>query len=166
MVTYKEIPGFPGYRVGDDGTVWTRQPNAMGPVDETGEWRQLKGGITTGGYRQIGLWRDGKKYFTSAHALVLSAFVGPRPEGMEVCHNNGVKLDNRLCNLRWGTRSENMADRLVQGWKPNVRLSRSEVEEIREDYRRGVLRRVTAERLGICISTVSDIRHGRRRVHY
>jgi hypothetical protein len=41
------------------------------------------------------------------HALVLAAFVGPRPVGQETLHLNHVGADNRLVNLRYGTRSEN-----------------------------------------------------------
>ena len=46
-----------------------------------------------------------------AHHAVLSAWVCPRPEGMECDHKNGDSLDNRLCNLEWVTHQENMARR-------------------------------------------------------
>lgn len=49
------------------------------------------------------------------HELVLTAFVGPCPEGMEGCHNNGNGLFNSLTNLRWDTRSENTFDRVRHG---------------------------------------------------
>lgn len=49
------------------------------------------------------------------HVLVMLAFAGPRPEGMEVCHNNGAAGDNRLSNLRYGTRSENRHDAVLHG---------------------------------------------------
>ena len=45
------------------------------------------------------------------HHAVLSAWVGPRPEGMECDHINGDSLDNRLCNLEWVTHKENMRRR-------------------------------------------------------
>lgn len=53
------------------------------------------------------------------HQLVLEAFVGPRPEGMEGCHNNGDCTDNRLENLRWDTSSNNKLDMLIHGTHPN-----------------------------------------------
>ena len=34
---------------------------------------------------------------------------------MEACHNNGAGSDNRLANLRWGTRQSNAADKLLHG---------------------------------------------------
>jgi hypothetical protein len=44
------------------------------------------------------------------HVLVLNAFVGPCPLGMETRHLNGKPYDNRLSNLCWGTPVENAAD--------------------------------------------------------
>jgi len=46
------------------------------------------------------------------HRLVLETFVGPCPEGMECCHSNGIRNDNRLNNLRWGTKKENGKDKI------------------------------------------------------
>lgn len=49
------------------------------------------------------------------HILVLETFVGPRPEGMYACRNNGDALDNRLSNLRWDTPRENALDTVRHG---------------------------------------------------
>lgn len=49
------------------------------------------------------------------HALVLLAFVGPRPAGMEACHEDGDRANNRLANLRWDTRSGNRHDSVRHG---------------------------------------------------
>ena len=42
--------------------------------------------------------------------MVIHAFVGPTPPGMEICHNNGIHADNRLKNLRFDTHAANMED--------------------------------------------------------
>lgn len=42
-----------------------------------------------------------------AHRLVWEAFNGEIPEGMEIDHTNGLRHDNRLCNLRICTHKEN-----------------------------------------------------------
>lgn len=47
--------------------------------------------------------------------LVLEAFVGPRPLGMDACHNDGDSLNDQLGNLRWDTKSSNMYDKQVHG---------------------------------------------------
>ncbi|MFA4084234.1 NUMOD4 motif-containing HNH endonuclease [Mycobacteroides salmoniphilum] len=49
------------------------------------------------------------------HHLVLEAFMGARPEGMECRHLNDIADDNHVENLRWGTRSENIEDRVNNG---------------------------------------------------
>jgi hypothetical protein len=52
----------------------------------------------------------GKGNTRLVHQLVMEAFVGPCPEGLEVRHLNGRGADNRLENLLYGTRSENNID--------------------------------------------------------
>lgn len=49
--------------------------------------------------------------------LVLEAFVGPCPPGMECCHNDDNPTNNTLGNLRWGTHSDNMRDAYRNGHK-------------------------------------------------
>jgi len=57
----------------------------------------------------------GKRRPFLSHRGVLAAFVGPCPEGMECCHNNGDPWDNRLENLRWDTRKANKLDSIRHG---------------------------------------------------
>lgn len=49
------------------------------------------------------------------HQLVLEAFTGPRPEGAQSRHLNGIPSDNRASNLRWGTSRENIEDQFIHG---------------------------------------------------
>ncbi len=77
--------------------------------------RLLKPGLSNSGYLYYRLNVGGAAKSRFAHSLVLLAFVGPCPEGMECCHNNGDELDNRLDNLRWGTHSENVLDTVRHG---------------------------------------------------
>lgn len=64
---------------------------------------------------QVGLQRDGRWRGLSIHRLVLEAFVGPCPPGMECCHNDGNYRNNRVENLRWDTHAANMADKRSHG---------------------------------------------------
>lgn len=56
------------------------------------------------GYRSIQLSRIGT---FQVHYLVLLAFIGERPIGLDIDHINRIRDDNRLENLRYCTRSEN-----------------------------------------------------------
>jgi HNH endonuclease/NUMOD4 motif len=67
------------------------------------------------GYRTVSLGSRADSVPHRVHRLVLGAFVGPCPEGMECRHLNGDRADNRLENLAWGTPHENGMDRLRHG---------------------------------------------------
>jgi hypothetical protein len=69
----------------------------------------------TGGYPVVNLWRDNKGRVEKVHRLVLAAFVGPCPEGMEGCHNDGDPTNSHLDNLRWDTHSGNVQDTIGHG---------------------------------------------------
>jgi hypothetical protein len=56
--------------------------------------------------------------------LVLEAFVGPAPDGMECCHNDGDSQNNQLTNLRWDTKSANAQDVLRHGTHWQMRKTR------------------------------------------
>lgn len=95
------IPGYDGYMVSDTGDVMSFKRSHSG--------RLLKPIAATGGYLVVKLGNSNNPQ--RIHRLVLEAFVGPCPEGMEACHNNGDPADNCLENLRWDTKSANMFDR-------------------------------------------------------
>lgn len=108
-MTEKWLPvvGFEGkYEVSDHGQVRSLQ---MGVVLRL---------IVKRGYHKVVLSQCGVKKLHSVHRLVLSAHVGTCPDGMEACHNNGIKTDNRVENLRWDTHSENILDSVRHGRKP------------------------------------------------
>lgn len=66
------------------------------------------------GYLQVTL----RRRTHMIHTLVTAAFLGPRPTGMEVCHNNGDAHDNRAENLRYDTISANRRDTVLHGRNP------------------------------------------------
>lgn len=55
----------------------------------------------------------------------METFVGLRPDGLEVCHNDGVHTNNQLTNLRYDTRRENLRDRVRHGTFRNGRSERT-----------------------------------------
>lgn len=102
---WKAIPGYEGkYEVSDQGRVRSFCLNKQGKF--------LKPGRMPGGHLSVALGRNNSQ---CVHKLVLISFVGEAPERHECLHINGIPNDNRLCNLRWGTRSENMKDAYAHG---------------------------------------------------
>ena len=75
------------------------------------------------GHLAVGLKRNGSRITVRVHRLVLEAFVGPCPEGMEGCHNDGDASNNALSNLRWDTSSANKQDMIRHG--TNYMLNRT-----------------------------------------
>lgn len=72
------------------------------------------------GHQTVSIYRDRKRKTAKVHRLVLEAFVGPAPEGMECCHNNGIASDNRIENLRWDTTAANRRDSVKHGTNLNA----------------------------------------------
>lgn len=76
------------------------------------------------GHQQVTVRIDGLLRPRLVHHLVLMTFVGPMPEGLEGCHGNGDPTDNRLVNLRWGTRSSNVEDAVRHGTHHQTKKTR------------------------------------------
>lgn len=114
---WREIPGFEGrYAVSDQGRVKSlaRVVVERGPRGAVRQRpaRVLAPALNSSGYPQVVLYdADRKPRSKRVHCLVLEPFVGPRVGDMEGCHNDGVKTNNTLPNLRWDTKSANTVDR-------------------------------------------------------
>lgn len=93
----------------------------------------LSPGRLGSGHLNIGFQGDGdrstRKHYR-IHCVVLEAFVGPRPAGMQGCHNNGIAYDNRLENLRWDTPASNYADIVKHGSRQGLRNGRAKFNEV------------------------------------
>jgi len=84
--------------------------------------RILKTRINNAGYLQIKLSKNDKKITTFTHILIARAFIPNPLNKPEVNHINGIKTDNRIENLEWNTRSENMKHAYRTGLlKPNYK---------------------------------------------
>ena len=115
---WKDVPGHEGrYQVSSHGQVrsvaW-RYIRSNGR-SYTNQPRVLAQSTTNSGHRTVGLFRDKKQSTYLVHRLVLEAFVGPCPDGMEACHADDDPANNHVSNLRWDTRQENMLDRSRNG---------------------------------------------------
>jgi hypothetical protein len=82
----------------------------------------LTGWADTKGYRVFAFGRRGFAgvRHRRLHRLVLEAFVGPCPPGLQACHADDVKANNVLSNLRWDTASGNGLDQVRNGRHHNA----------------------------------------------
>lgn len=111
------VVGYEGYyEVSDQGRVrsLTRRVYAGRGRDRISEGRVLSPYLGDH-YVKVRLKRDASGATKNVHQLVAEAFLGPRPEGMEVCHDNGQNHDNRVENLRYDTHSANQFDKVRHG---------------------------------------------------
>jgi len=69
--------------------------------------RLIKPCINEKGYCFFTATLDGRRSNPKIHRLVAEAFIGPRPDGMEINHLDGNKRNNAVTNLEYVTRSEN-----------------------------------------------------------
>jgi hypothetical protein len=115
---WRPVACHPKYEVSDLGGI--RRLTKTGP-------RPLRGALNR--YVMVSLYPiPGWK---SIHRLVAEAFIGPA-NGLQVNHKNGIKTDNRLCNLEYATRSENQLHRYrVLGKYPSKAAMRRLAEAIR-----------------------------------
>ncbi len=163
---WKPVVGYEGrYEVSDLGRV-------RSIIDEHGRHRILILALKKhrDGHHCIGLRAaPEKRRWFMVYRLVLCAFVGPCPQGQEGCHENDVKADDRLSNLRWDTPSGNMLDRVRNGIRQgamkgvghhNARLDEDDVRCIRaEPHFRGVST-MLAGAFGVGARHIRDVRNG------
>lgn len=101
MENWKPALGYEGrYEVSDQGRVRNKKGRILKDRFKT----PMK-------YRSVVLNKKERKI----SSLVLEAFVGPRPYKMVVKHLNGNAQDDKLCNLTWGTQSDNIFDKIRHG---------------------------------------------------
>ena len=161
---FKEIPGFFGYGASTDGRIWSCR---WRPGRFSDSWHVLKTGDQHG-YRFVKLFRDNKPHRCRVHTLILTLFVGPRPDGMLARHfPDPNTANNRLDNLQWGTAKENANDRRIHGTNNNgsrhgrAKLREADIPVIRRMVESNVSRRAIAKQYGVCITTIDSIVSGR-----
>lgn len=117
--TWKPVVGSAGrYDVSDLGRV---RANRWTTRTANGQTRTYRPHIMSTyveartGYLALRLTIDGKTVLRRVHTLVAEAFIGPRPDGAVVCHNDSDPSNNSLSNLRYDTHLGNSGDMVAAG---------------------------------------------------
>ena len=167
METWRPVVDFEEYyEVSDRGRVRSLDRTLRDGRVKIG--RVLKPNRLKDGYEQVSLCVDGRVNFMKVHRLVAMAFIQNEENKTDVNHRNGIKHDNRLENLEWVTKSENMKHAYTflkippnRPWlgKKSIRrkLTDEQIRAIRSDKR---TRTDIAKDYGVVMQTISNIKLG------
>lgn len=172
---WKPIPGYENlYEVSANGRVRSKRRtvtyiNRWGTeTTYTRESAEMHPWATKAGHLFVALRSaDGVKDSFGVHRLVLMAFVGPAPEGMFGCHNDGDPANNSVANLRWDTPKGNSQDMLKHGTatrgvrQPGAKLREEDIPAIRSRCHAGEHPRDIARSYGVSRSTIDLVVKGR-----
>jgi hypothetical protein len=120
------------------------------------------------GHLYVSLRKNSTKQNAQVHRLVSIAFIGPVPDGKEVCHENGNAADNRLENLRYDTRANNIQDSKAHGTflygekRPGAKLKEVDIVSIFEMNSNGFSITEIANKFNVKNNNISRILSGDR----
>lgn len=169
---WKDIDNFKGiYQISNFGRVKSldRIFKRKNGVFHTIKGKIKKITIANNGYPTVTLCKEMKSYRNQVHRLLAIHFI-PNPEKKEtVNHINGIKTDNRICNLEWNTYAENNRHAVILG----LNKDRSVQSEILRNSRSKAVICITTNKkyksakeaekdLGIKSSMISRVCRGER----
>jgi len=152
FVEHKEMNGYPGYKIFEDGRVWS----------DTAK-RFLKPNKDTSGYHQTAVTLNKRKITLLTHRIVAIHFI-PNPDGHKfINHKSLKKNDNRTFNLEWMSRHENTKHWVKargNNYKPPMPASKK--AEIMKAIKSGMSQKDVREKFSVSVQTVWRMKHGSR----
>lgn len=164
---WKDVPGLEGrYQVSDDGQVRSLDQRVRLVTHGIETTRIARGQILRPGPQKSGHLTVmlGRGNSRQVHDLVAQAFIGARPAGFDIAHNDGDPTNNAVENLRYATRADNNKDKVFHG---KTRLTPAQVDRIRKEAAtlpHGGKKKL-AESFGISPTGISDVLAGRSYAH-
>lgn len=153
-ITWHGLAGW--YAVSDFGRVMTLHKRHRGLM--------MRPFVTKRGYRKLSLCAPGKqKKCVYVHRLVLEAFVGKCPAGMECAHRDSNPANNRLSNLMWTLPKINHSHKIARGTSGKGEknsmaiLTPKNVREIRRRRKTGESVTSLANAFGVSLASISNI---------
>lgn len=142
---WKEIPDYPGYEVSNFGRIRSYHLGNKRGISNRPQRIMSTKPTNKNGYPTVKLFKKGqKKKLRYVHHIVAKVFLGDRPIGLEVCHEDDNRLNNKTDNLCYGTSSKNKFDAVRNGKLPcgakhyQAKVSVDEVIKIREMAQNGL----------------------------
>lgn len=154
------IPGWPEYTISQHGEIKRVKASTGAVVGKSLKWT-----VTNAGYAKVSLCKNSVRKEYLVHRLVALTYIGDQ-SGMDVCHFDGVKLNNTLANLRIDSRKGNMRDQIRMGKTPRGEKSGSNkypesmIKEIKQRISSGSSVSDLHRQTGIPIPTLYGIRSG------
>jgi hypothetical protein len=172
-ILISDIPGYEhikGYAIDKDGKVWSCKCMKNTYFDT---WRILKDRLDTKGYFNFSYTHESKKKYIMVHKLVGLAFINKPEYATEINHKNGNKIDNRIDNLEWVSRRQNIKHsydtlkrKRTQGdMSPLAKLDEQKVKEIKKMLLEGGTIRGIGSLYGVHSSIIHGIKTGKRWPH-
>lgn len=143
------------------------EASSLGRVRRVADGYVLKQKTTKSGYRATAVIdNQGNRKHVLVHRLVAMAFYGMPTAGLQCCHNDGDRLNNRPSNLRWDTIESNHADKNQHGTArageshPRAVLTEEKVKRIAALFRLGMSAKEISRKLHLSYTTVGRVTRG------
>lgn len=107
---WKTIPGWSAYEASSFGRIRRIGTGGGAKVGRILKTSQKHGHR----YADVNLSQNGIRQKFNVHILIALTFIGPA-NGLQVCHFDSNRINNRLSNLRYDTATGNMADSIRIG---------------------------------------------------
>jgi hypothetical protein len=159
---WRDIPGYEGsYQVSNLGNV--KSLKRLDSIGRQVRERILKPFLDRNGYFMVNLVIENKSITSKIHRLVADVFIENKEDKPQVNHLNGIKTDNKVGNLEWTTRSENMKHAFKIGLcsnagekNPSSKLNIEQVAEIRKLIKK-YSRKELARKFNVSYSTIVNV---------
>jgi hypothetical protein len=129
--------------------------------------RAKKSTLTKTGRLQINLWNGKKNVLSLVHRIILLTFIGECPAGHECNHKDGNPKNNKIENLEWVTRSQNLSHAYANNLNSqkgdqngNAKLKEEDVINIKKLIQSGIPQAEIARRFNTPKPTINHIATG------